>query len=567
MKNSKRTLTWNLGLIIIGVIFVTVIINAITTYRTTYNSLYVSAGMEAYGCANITTGLLNEQDIEDLKNGERSEEIGNKINWTIDHKEIFENHYILSLDGEILALDDNLKAAGFDIGDQFFIDHEAVEMLKEMGHPSYSEIYEFGGIERISGYAPIYEDHDPTKEIVALSVIDFDAEIVTERTLAVVSDGILWGIIPLLLAAIITILLIRKKTKPISDLIEKTEMIAKGDITKQEVLVKSNDEVGDLALHLEYMSTNLREVITTIKKTSDHLSENASYTSKSMSEIRQALSQVSSNMEGVAVGTTEGSEMTADVSQSLDKLARLIETSREKADASVKSAEYTMDTARTGIDKVNEIVEQMKAIQTSSSDTKKAIEELSDYTTEIQQISETITGIAEQTNLLALNAAIEAARAGEHGRGFAVVANEVRKLAEESNKEASEVGHLISKITAKVTEAVERMEGNQNNVEIGERFVAETGEALETIRAAVQGITDEIGGLTGLTHEEAETSEQIVNHVKRLEQNLESMASSSQGVSAATEETTASIEDTTDRSIHLEELAKDLNKIVNQFKL
>src|SRR5690606_8229238 len=127
-----------------------------------------------YGCGNITTGLLNEQDIEDLKNGERSEKIGNKINWTIDHKEIFENHYILSLDGEILALDDNLKAAGFDIGDQFFIDHEAVEMLKEMGHPSYSEIYEFGGIERISGYAPIYEDHDPTKEIVALSVIDFD---------------------------------------------------------------------------------------------------------------------------------------------------------------------------------------------------------------------------------------------------------------------------------------------------------------------------------------------------------------------------------------------------------
>src|SRR5690606_21263919 len=112
-------------------------------------------------------------------------------------------------------------------------------------------------------------------------------------------------------------------------------------------------------------------------------------------------------------------EMTMDVSQSLENLATLIETSREKADASVKSAEYAMRTAQTGIQKVNEIVDQMRAIHTSSTDTKKAIEELNGYTTEIQQITDTITGIAEQTNLLALNAAIEAARAGEHGRGFA----------------------------------------------------------------------------------------------------------------------------------------------------
>src|SRR5690606_9854914 len=154
-------------------------------------------------------------------------------------------------------------------------------------------------------------------------------------------------------------------------------------------------------------------------------------------------------------------------------------TSREKADASVNSAEYAMRTAQTGIQKVNEIVDQMRAIHTSSTDTKKAIEELNGYTTEIQQITDTITGIAEQTNLLALNAAIEAARAGEHGRGFAVVADEVRKLAEQSNKEASEVGNFISKITTKVTEAVERMEDNQQNVEAGEKFVSETGEALE----------------------------------------------------------------------------------------
>jgi methyl-accepting chemotaxis protein len=72
-----------------------------------------------------------------------------------------------------------------------------------------------------------------------------------------------------------------------------------------------------------------------------------------------------------------------------------------------------------------------------------AIAELSNTVSGISGFVATITQIADQTNLLALNAAIEAARAGEAGRGFAVVAEEVRKLAEDSNRAAVEVGKLI----------------------------------------------------------------------------------------------------------------------------
>lgn len=564
---KKRTLTWNLGVIILGVIIATVIINGFTTYRTAYDSLYQAAGIEAYGCANITTGLLTTDDIEDLKNGNGNEEIGKTLNWTVDHKEIFESHYILSLDGEILALDDNLKADGFQIGDSFPMDEEAINTLKEMKHSTYSEIYEYGGIERISGYAPIFEEHDSTKELVAISVIDFDAKIVTDRTWDVVKEGILVGMVPLLLAAVITIILIRKKTKPISSLIEHTNRIANGDITKQEINVNSKDEIGDLARNLDHMSDNLREVIVTIKNTSDNLSNNANDTSVSMQEIKMALSHVSQNMEEIAAGTSEGVDMTTDVSSSLMNLADLIQSSREKADVGVKSAEYTMETARTGIQKVNEIVEQMNAIKRSSSDTKHAIEELNGYTNEIQQITETITRIAEQTNLLALNATIEAARAGEQGRGFAVVANEIRKLAEQSNKEASDVEKVISKITSNIEGTVETIEDNHKNVEAGEKSVMETGEALENIQTAVLNIAEEISGLSELTHEEATTSETMVQHVQRLEQTNESMASNAQGVSAASEETTASIEEIADRSTHLVDLSNELNKIVNKFKL
>ncbi|WP_205628943.1 hypothetical protein, partial [Acinetobacter baumannii] len=126
------------------------------------------------------------------------------LNWTTDHKAIFETQYIVDLNGNILALDNHLKDKGFNIGDAFHMDTNAIAMLKEMRHPTYSEIYEYGGMKRLSGYAPIFKDHDPTKDIVAISVIDFNADILTERTWAVVKDGLLLGSIPIVLASFLT---------------------------------------------------------------------------------------------------------------------------------------------------------------------------------------------------------------------------------------------------------------------------------------------------------------------------------------------------------------------------
>ncbi|MFP3803040.1 hypothetical protein, partial [Paraburkholderia sp. SIMBA_027] len=82
------------------------------------------------GCANITTGLIDSKDLERALNNDMAakESISEQLNWTINHKDIFETQYILDLDGNIIALDENLKASGINIGDAVPVDEKAISM-------------------------------------------------------------------------------------------------------------------------------------------------------------------------------------------------------------------------------------------------------------------------------------------------------------------------------------------------------------------------------------------------------------------------------------------------------
>jgi methyl-accepting chemotaxis protein len=180
----------------------------------------------------------------------------------------------------------------------------------------------------------------------------------------------------------------------------------------------------------------------------------------------------------------------------------------------------------------------MSLVRDSSAEVTTVMNQLGEKSGQIGGIVSAITGLAEQTNLLALNAAIEAARAGEQGRGFAVVADEVRKLAEESQRAAGSIADLIAEIQTATTRAV----GVSDE---GDRRIRGSAETVDQSREAFRRIASS----SGAVHEA-----------------LVEASSLAEGTSAASQQVAASSAQLAEASRHVASSAEDLARSASQLE-
>jgi len=239
--------------------------------------------------------------------------------------------------------------------------------------------------------------------------------------------------------------------KPIQNLIKVIQDLASGngDLTKR-LPIKTKDEFGEVSFYINHFISIIQELVINVKSIADE-NERLSSSILDGSQKLDTLSQ--QQLESV----NQSNHLTSDAKNDLDASEELanrtsqdIHTSRNVLTQLEEISHIVINLINSDSDKESELADRISSLATQ--------------TNEIKNILNIIKDIADQTNLLALNAAIEAARAGEHGRGFAVVADEVRKLAEKTQRSISEIDATVMVVVQNVQEISTEM--NENSASI-----------------------------------------------------------------------------------------------------
>ena len=264
-------------------------------------------------------------------------------------------------------------------------------------------------------------------------------------------------------------------SREVSRLESAVERAAAGDLS-HAISSASRDEIGGLVNAFGRMNSGLAQLVAQVRTGSETITGTSQ-------EIAADNADLSSRTESQASSLQQ-------TASSMEELTTIVRRNDRNAEEANRLAVSAADIAHKGGQAVDQVIETMAGIKSSS------------Y--KIIDIISVIDGIAFQTNLLALNAAVEAARAGEHGRGFAVVASEVRALAQRSAGAAREIKDLI--------------EGSVQQIEHGNALVGDAGATMGDIVASVQHVARIMNEISAASREQTDGIEQVNKAISQMDE-------------------------------------------------
>jgi methyl-accepting chemotaxis protein len=342
------------------------------------------------------------------------------------------------------------------------------------------------------------------------------------------------------------------------------ERIAEGDLTVDPTPRSERDLLGHALVTLE---GNLRSLVGLVSSSAQGVAGASTQMAATSQDADRATGDVARAVGDVAAGAERQVQMVESARQTAEAVAQASEESARQARDTATVAAEARRVAQGGVSAADQAHAAMQLVRDSSQTVTDTIGELATKSDQIGAIVQTITGIAEQTNLLALNAAIEAARAGEQGRGFAVVAEEVRKLAEDSQRAAGEIAQLIQTMQAETERAVAVVQRGAEQTASGAATVEQTREAFVQIGSSVEDISARIERIATAASEVAVAAQSMQMHMADVAAVAEQSSASTEEVSASTQETAASTQEIADSARQLASTATELELVVSQFHL
>ena len=280
-----------------------------------------------------------------------------------------------------------------------------------------------------------------------------------------------------------------------------TEVVERKDFTKQ-VKVNGENELTYVAKEINALIENLKNSFNSISSAS---SENLSIAAE-LSATTLAIGKAAEQESRVVSETTEQSNKMREAMQDSLNETQSVKTQAQEAMKHIEDVQTSLNQTTRILSETVEIENEINS----------SLSQLANEAVQVKNVMTVISDIADQTNLLALNAAIEAARAGEHGRGFAVVADEVRQLAERTQKSLTESNATVSVIVQSINNIAEQMSQNTNRIEklmhSSDVLSSHTNSAVQSIVVTVEAVDR----LARETTENSKTTQSIIHSIDSI---------------------------------------------------
>ena len=393
------------------------------------------------------------------------------------------------------------------------------------------------------GIDPEYWFETITRKINNLKKIDENIATIIEKDLEKIDDSyyleIIIGISVIIIMLIIGYISVTNLNIQLKNLKELIGHISNNKDLSIKIEIKENNEFGQIKKLLKDFIEITKEVLQNTHSVSD---ENVKQTDK----LKNSFNLINNKIQKERSVISDASDIAKDIEMALieeNQVSHDVKETIYEADDSLLKTIELMDNA----------IENILLNAQNENELAQKLNQLSANAEQVKDVLNVISEIAEQTNLLALNAAIEAARAGEHGRGFAVVADEVRKLAEKTQKSLSEIDATINIIVQSIITANYDMNNNIQNVELVTQKTKQAQQEIRDVSSKMQKAVQKV--------------EINVSSLNKITKQMEMFLKEMNEIKQTSIENTQEIKVNNEKIENIANLAKQLLNQISQFQL